>query len=130
MLARNARGTRPRGDCSCMAVLARDKRPIKTWVNLKKADVRTAVPHASMHGKISDRKYAYRDDPTLPGNGEPIAAFQAARTDAVCLFYTPLLAARQNLGSGNIVVSTPAESQASSAAMRKDDKGISVPTGD
>jgi polar amino acid transport system substrate-binding protein len=40
-----------------------------------------------------------------------IAAFQAGRVDAVCLFHPPLLAARQRLGKGKIVVPTPAQSR-------------------
>ena len=38
----------------------------------------------------------------------------------MCLFHPPLLAARQRLGSGKIVVPTPAQSQASSVAVRKE----------
>ena len=38
----------------------------------------------------------------------------------MCLFHPPLLAARQKLGTGKIVVPTPAESQASSVAVRKE----------
>jgi polar amino acid transport system substrate-binding protein len=57
----------------------------------------------------------------FPGNPEAIAAFQAGRVDAVCLFHPPLLAARQRLGTGKIVVPTPAQSQPSSAALRKED---------
>ena len=57
----------------------------------------------------------------FPGNAEAIAAFQAGRVDAVCLFHPPLLAARQRLGSGKIVVPTPPQSQASSVAVRKED---------
>ena len=57
----------------------------------------------------------------FPGNAEAIAAFQAARADAVCLFHPPLLAARQRLGKGQIIVPSPAQLQASSAALRKDD---------
>ena len=39
----------------------------------------------------------------------------------MCLFHPPLLAARQRLGNGKIVVPTPAQSQASSVAVRKED---------
>lgn len=39
----------------------------------------------------------------------------------MCLFHPPLLAARQRLGAGKIVVPTPAHSQASSVAVRKED---------
>ena len=38
----------------------------------------------------------------------------------MCLFHPPLLAARQKLGNGKIVVPTPAQSQASSVAVRKE----------
>ena len=37
-------------------------------------------------------------------NAAAIAAFQSGRVDAVCLFHPPLLAARQRLGKGKIVV--------------------------
>ena len=57
----------------------------------------------------------------FPGNAEAIAAFQAGRADAVCLFHPPLLAARQRLGAGKIVVPTPVRSQPSSVAVRKED---------
>jgi polar amino acid transport system substrate-binding protein len=59
-----------------------------------------------------------------PGNAEAIAAFQAGRADAVCLFHPPLLAARQRLGKGKIVVPTPANSQPSSVALRKEDEAF------
>ena len=39
----------------------------------------------------------------------------------MCLFHPPLLAARQRLGKGKIVVPTPAVAQASSTALRKGD---------
>jgi polar amino acid transport system substrate-binding protein len=57
----------------------------------------------------------------FPGNAEAIAAFQSGRADAVCLFHPPLLAARQRLGTGKIVVPTPALWQPSSVAVRKED---------
>src|SRR3546814_14632253 len=59
--------------------------------------------------------------PRFPGNAEAIAAFQAGRVEAVCLFHPPLLAARQRLGAGKIIVPTPAQSQPSSVAVRKED---------
>ena len=64
---------------------------------------------------------AKADMQRFPDNAAAIAAFQSGRVDAVCLFHPPLLAARQRLGKGKIVVPTPAQSQASSAAIRKDD---------
>ena len=42
------------------------------------------------------------------------------------LFHPPLLAARQRLGKGKIVVPLPAESQPSSAALRKGDTAFTA----
>ena len=56
----------------------------------------------------------------FPGNAEAIAAFQAGRVDAVTLFHPPLIAARQKLGSGQIVVPQPVESRPSSVAVRQE----------
>jgi polar amino acid transport system substrate-binding protein len=107
-----------------LAVLARDDLPVKTWTDLNKASVRIAVPQASSMDKFLSETAPNATIQRFPGNGEAIAAFQAGRADAVCLFHPPLLAARQKLGAGKIVVPTPAKSQASSAAVRKDDKAF------
>ncbi len=56
----------------------------------------------------------------FPGNAEAIAAFQAGRVDAVTLFHPPLIAARQKLGAGQIVVPQPVESRPSSVAVRQE----------
>jgi len=107
-----------------LAVLARDDLPAKQWSDLNKAGVRIAVPQASSMDKFLTENTPNATIQRFPGNGEAIAAFQAGRADAVCLFHPPLLAARQKLGSGKIVVPTPAKSQASSAAVRKEDKAF------
>ncbi len=107
-----------------LAVLARDDLAVKTWADLNKAGVRIAVPQASSMDKFLTENTPNATIQRFPGNGEAIAAFQAGRADAVCLFHPPLLAARQKLGSGKIVVPTPAKSQASSAAVRKEDKAF------
>jgi polar amino acid transport system substrate-binding protein len=107
-----------------LAVLARDDLPVKTWADLNKTGVRIAVPQASSMDKFLTENTPNATIQRFPGNGEAIAAFQAGRADAVCLFHPPLLAARQKLGSGKIVVPTPAKSQASSAAVRKEDKAF------
>ncbi|MCW5629577.1 MAG: transporter substrate-binding domain-containing protein [Rhodoferax sp.] len=107
-----------------LAVLARDDLPVKAWADLNKAGVRIAVPQASSMDKFLSENTPNATIQRFPGNGEAIAAFQAGRADAVCLFHPPLLAARQKLGSGKIVVPTPARSQASSAAVRKEDKAF------
>jgi len=107
-----------------LAVLERDDLPAKTWADLNKAGVRIAVPQASSMDKFLTENTPNATIQRFPGNGEAIAAFQAGRADAVCLFHPPLLAARQKLGTGKIVVPTPAKSQASSAAVRKEDKAF------
>lgn len=104
-----------------LAVLARDDLSVKAWADLNKPSVRIAVPQASSMDKFLTENVSQASIQRFPGNAEAIAAFQANRVDAVCLFHPPLLAARQRLGTGKIVVPTPAQSQASSAAVRKDD---------
>jgi polar amino acid transport system substrate-binding protein len=104
-----------------LAVLARDDLPVKTWADLNQPSVRIAVPQASSMDKFLSEHVAKAAISRFPGNAEAIAAYQAGRADAVCLFHPPLLAARQKLGSGKIVVPAPAESVASSVALRKGD---------
>ncbi|MCW5730995.1 MAG: transporter substrate-binding domain-containing protein [Alphaproteobacteria bacterium] len=102
-----------------LAVLAKDDLPVKAWADLNKPSVRIAVPQASSMDKFLTENVASAAIQRFPGNQEAIAAFQAGRADAVCLFHPPLLAARQRLGTGKIVVPTPVRSQPSSVAVRK-----------
>jgi polar amino acid transport system substrate-binding protein len=104
-----------------MAVLARDDLPVTKWVDLNQPSVRISVPQASSMDKFLSDNVPKANIQRFPGNPEAIAAFQAGRVDAVCLFHPPLLAARQKLGTGKIVVPTPAQSVPSSAAVRKED---------
>lgn len=104
-----------------LAVLARDDLPVRSWADLNQPSVRIAVPQASSMDKYLSENVGKASIQRFPGNAEAIAAFQAGRVDAVCLFHPPLLAARQRLGSGKIVVPTPPQSQASSVAVRKED---------
>ncbi len=104
-----------------LAVLAREDLSVKAWTDLNKEGIRIAVPQASSMDRFVSEHTPKADIQRFPGNAEAIAAFQANRADAVCLFHPPLLAARQRLGKGQIVVPTPAQSQASSVALRKDD---------
>ncbi len=107
-----------------LAVLARDDLPVTQWEDLNKPSVRISVPQASSMDKFLSERVSNASIQRFPGNPEAIAAFQAGRADAVCLFHPPLLAARQKLGTGKIVVPVPAQSQASSAAVRKGDKAF------
>jgi len=104
-----------------LAVLARDDLAASTWEGLNKPGVRIAVPQASSMDRFVSEHAPKADIQRFPDNAAAIAAFQSGRVDAVCLFHPPLLAARQKLGKGKIVVPTPARSQASSAAVRKGD---------
>ena len=105
-----------------LAVLARDTLPVTAWQDLNKPEIRIAVPQASSMDKFLTENVGKANIQRFPGNAEAIAAFQSGRVDAVCLFHPPLLAARQRLGTGKIVVPSPAQSQPSSAAMRKEDE--------
>ena len=104
-----------------LAVLARDDLAAATWEDLNKPGVRIAVPQASSMDRFVSEHAPKAEIQRFPDNAAAIAAFQSGRVDAVCLFHPPLLAARQRLGKGKIVVPTPAQSQASSAAVRKGD---------
>jgi polar amino acid transport system substrate-binding protein len=104
-----------------LAVLAKDSLPVAKWSDLNNPNVKIAVPQASSMDKFVTENVPNASIQRFPGNTEAIAAFQAGRVDAVCLFHPPLLAARQRLGAGKIVVPTPAQSQPSSAAVRKED---------
>jgi len=104
-----------------LAVLAKDDLAVKAWADLDKPAVKIAVPQASSMDKFLSENTKTADIQRFPDNAAAIAAFQSGRVDAVCLFHPPLLAARQRLGRGKIVVPTPVRSQASSVAMRKGD---------
>ena len=104
-----------------LAVLAKDDLAVKSWDDLNKASVRIAVPQASSMDKFVTEHTPKADIQRFPDNAAAIAAYQSGRVDAVCLFHPPLLAARQKLGKGKIVVPTPAQSQPSSTALRKGD---------
>ena len=107
-----------------LAVLAREDLPVKAWADLDRAGVRIAAPQGTTMDRWVSEHASKAEIQRYPGNAEAIAAFQAGRADAVCLFHPPLLAARQRLGKGKIVVPTPANSQPSSVALRKDDQAF------
>ena len=81
-----------------LAVLARDDLAVKTWADLNKAGVRIAVPQASSMDKFLSETTPNATIQRFPGNAEAIAAFQAGRADAVCLFHPPLLAGAPEAG--------------------------------
>ena len=89
-------------------MLAKDDLAVKSWEDLNKAGVRIAVPQASSMDRFVTEHTPKADIQRFPDNAAAIAAFQSGRVEAVCLFHPPLLAARQRLGKGKIVVPTPA----------------------
>jgi polar amino acid transport system substrate-binding protein len=104
-----------------LAALAKDDLAVKTWEDLDKPGVKIAVPQASSMDRYVSAHCAKADIQRFPDNAAAIAAFQSGRVDAVVLFHPPLLAARQKLGKGKLVVPTPPEWQASSTALRQGD---------
>ncbi len=104
-----------------LAVLARDDLAVKTWEDLNKPGLKLSCAQATTVDTFLTKNTPKADIQRFPGNVEAIAAFQSGRVDAVGMFHPPLLAARQKLGKGKLVVPTPAESVASSVAARKGD---------
>jgi polar amino acid transport system substrate-binding protein len=104
-----------------LAVLARDDLPVKTWDDLDKPGLRISCAQATTIDSFLTEHTPKADIQRFPGNVEAIAAFQAGRVDAVGMFHPPLLAAKQKLGKGKLVVPTPAQSVPSSVAVRKGD---------
>lgn len=104
-----------------LAVLAKDDLAVRNWEDLNKPEVRIAVPQATSMDRFLTTNVAKATIQRFPGNTEAIAAFQSGRVEAVCLFHPPLIAARQRLGAGKIVVPQPTQANASSAAVRKGD---------
>lgn len=104
-----------------LAVLARDDLAVKTWQDLDKPGLKISCAQATTVDSFLTKNAPKADIQRFPGNIEAIAAFQSGRVDAVGMFHPPLLAARQKLGKGKIVVPTPPESVSSSVAARKGD---------
>lgn len=104
-----------------LAILARDDLAVTNWSDLNSADISISVPQATSMDAFLTENVPNADIQRFPGNAEAIAAFQAGRVDAVTLFHPPLIAARQRLGAGQIIVPQPVESRPSSVAVRKED---------
>jgi polar amino acid transport system substrate-binding protein len=103
-----------------LAVLANEDLAADTWAELNNADVSIAVPQGSSMDTYITANLPLADIQRFPDNGSSIAAFQSGRVDAVSLFHPPLLAARQKLGSGQLIIPTPAFSSPTSVAVRQE----------
>jgi polar amino acid transport system substrate-binding protein len=104
-----------------LAVLTRDDLEVDEWADLNDPAIRISVPQATSMDAFLTANVPDADIQRFPGNAEAIAAFQAGRVDAVTLFHPPLIAARQRLGRGQIVVPQPVESRPSSVGLRQED---------
>ena len=103
-----------------LAVLAKDDMTVSTWEDLNKPEVTVGVPQATSMDAFLTATIPNANIQRFPDNGAAIAAFQSGRVDAVSLFHPPLLAARQKLGRGQLVIPTPAFSSPSSIAVRRE----------
>lgn len=103
-----------------LAVLANDELAADTWAELNNAEVSIAVPQGSSMDTYVTANLPLADIQRFPDNGAAIAAYQSGRVDAVSLFHPPLLAARQRLGTGQLVIPTPAFSSPTSIAVRQE----------
>lgn len=104
-----------------LAVLARDDLEVTNWSDLNQPGIRISVPQATSMDAFLTANVPDADIQRFPGNPEAIAAFQAGRVDAVTLFHPPLIAARQRLGRGQIIVPQPVESRPSSVGLRQEE---------
>jgi polar amino acid transport system substrate-binding protein len=104
-----------------LSVLARDDLKIKAWEDLNKPGIKISCAQATTIEAFVTKNLPKAEIQKFPGNVEAIAAFQSGRVDAVAMFHPPLLAAKQKLGKGQLVVPTPPESVPSSTAARKGD---------
>lgn len=103
-----------------LAVLANDGVDASTWEAMNNPNVTVGVPQATSMDAFLTRTIPNANIQRFPDNGATIAAFQSGRVDAVSLFHPPLLAARQKLGRGQLVIPTPAFSSPSSIAVRRE----------
>ncbi|WP_333830215.1 transporter substrate-binding domain-containing protein [Pararhodobacter sp.] len=104
-----------------LAILARDDLEVSDWADLNQPGIRISVPQATSMDAFLTAHVPDADIQRFPGNAEAIAAFQAGRVDAVTLFHPPLIAARQRLGRGQIIVPQPVESRPSSVGLRQEE---------
>lgn len=103
-----------------LAVLAREDLAANTWADLNKEGIKVAVPQGSSMDSFVTKTLPLADIQRFPDNGAAIAAFQSGRVDAVSLFHPPLLAARQKLGHGQLVIPKPAFSSPTSIGVRRE----------
>jgi len=103
-----------------LAVLADDDLSISTWDDLNSADIKIAVTQGTTMDRYVSARLDQAEILRFPSNGEAVAAFQSKRVNAVSLFHPPLIAMREKIGRGQIVLPAPIRQSASSAGLRRE----------
>ena len=103
-----------------LAVLADDDLSIENWTDLNNSDITLAVTQGTTMDVYVTERLTEATILRFPTNGESVAAFQSGRANAVSLFHPPLIAMRQKIGRGQIVLPKPIRQSTSSAALRRD----------
>ena len=103
-----------------LAVLADDDLSIENWTDLNSSDITLAVTQGTTMDVYVTERLTEATILRFPTNGESVAAFQSGRANAVSLFHPPLIAMRQKIGRGQIVLPKPIRQSTSSAALRRD----------
>ena len=101
-----------------LAVLADDDLKIDTWEDLNKDGMKVAVTQGTTMDTYVTARLKNAEILRFPSNGEAVAAFQSRRVNAVSLFHPPLIAMRQKIGRGQIVIPKPIRQSTSSAGVR------------
>lgn len=101
-----------------LAVLADDDLKIDTWEDLNKDGIKVAVTQGTTMDTYVTSRLTKAEILRFPSNGEAVAAFQSRRVNAVSLFHPPLIAMRQKIGRGQIVLPKPIRQSTSSAGVR------------
>ena len=104
-----------------LAVLVDDELEVDEWSDLNNADISIAVTQGTTMDSYVSRYLDQANILRFPSNGEAVAAFQSRRVNAVSLFHPPLIAMRQQIGRGQIVLPAPIRESASSAGVRRED---------
>lgn len=103
-----------------LAVLADEDLTIATWEDLNKPDIKIAVTQGTTMDSYVSARLDQAEILRFPSNGEAVAAFQSRRVNAVSLFHPPLIAMRERIGRGQIVLPAPIRQSASSAGVRRE----------
>ena len=104
-----------------LAVLVDDDIQVNDWADLNSADISIAVTQGTTMDSYVTQRLDQANILRFPSNGEAVAAFQSGRVNAVSLFHPPLIAMRQQIGRGQIVLPAPIRESASSAGVRQED---------